>query len=226
LRRALNLAFEHDKISSTEFRKVKPYKGVGKARIRYLTIVEATRLGNATDPEFRPMVQGGLLSGGRYGQLAALTVGDFDPDAGTVRMATRKGDGTEKVYHVHLTAQGVTFFKQACLGRPDAKSLIFTKADGSAWQKSDQARPMKAASHRARVPVVNFHCLRHTYASHAVMNGAPLLVVSANLGHSDTRMVEAHYGHMSPSYKASVIRQKAPKFKFAIDKKLVGLPVR
>jgi hypothetical protein len=27
------------------------------------------------------------------------------------------------------------------------------------------------------------------------MNGMPLMVVAKNLGHVDTRMVEAHYGH-------------------------------
>ena len=29
------------------------------------------------------------------------------------------------------------------------------------------------------------------------MNGVPLLVVARNLGHSDTRMVEKHYGHLA-----------------------------
>ena len=40
------------------------------------------------------------------------------------------------------------------------------------------------------------------WASHAVMNGVPLIVVAKNLGHSDTRMVERHYGHLAPSSMA------------------------
>jgi len=32
------------------------------------------------------------------------------------------------------------------------------------------------------------------------MRGVPLAVVAAQLGHADTRMVENHYGHLSPSY--------------------------
>ena len=72
---------------------------------------------------------------------------------------------------------------------------------------------MKAACRAARIePEANFHCLRHTYASHAIMNGAPLLVVAKNLGHSDTRMVEKHYGHLAPSYIADAIRAAAPRF--------------
>jgi hypothetical protein len=39
-----------------------------------------------------------------------------------------------------------------------------------------------------------------------------LLVVATNLGHSDTRMVEKHYGHLAPSYIAEAIRAGAPRF--------------
>ena len=38
----------------------------------------------------------------------------------------------------------------------------------------------------------------------------PLEVIAKNLGHSDTRMVEKHYGHMAPSYVADTIRAAAP----------------
>jgi integrase len=216
LRAALNKAFEDDEVSSDgAWRKVKPFKDVDKARTRYLKVAEAQQLANAIEAEFRPMVQGALLTGGRYGQLARLTVADFNGDAGTVRMTSRKGDGTKKVYHVHLTDEGVSFFNQMCLGRNDAKGLIFKKTDGTAWLKSEQARPMKEASSRAKIsPPVNFHCLRHTYASHAVMNGAPLLVVAQNLGHSDTRMVEQHYAHLAPGYVADAIRAAVPRFGF------------
>ena len=46
-------------------------------------------------------------------------------------------------------------------------------------------------------PAASFHVLRHTYASHLVMAGAPLQVVAANLGHADTRMTEKHYAHLA-----------------------------
>jgi hypothetical protein len=44
------------------------------------------------------------------------------------------------------------------------------------------------------------------------MAGAPLFVVAKNLGHTDTRMVEKHYGHLSQSYIADAIRAAAPRF--------------
>jgi integrase len=53
---------------------------------------------------------------------------------------------------------------------------------------------------------VNFHGLRHTYASRLAMKGVPLAVIAAQLGHSDTRMIEKHYGHLAPSYVADTVR--------------------
>jgi integrase len=74
---------------------------------------------------------------------------------------------------------------------------------------------MNEACRRAQIsPAINFHGLRHTYASLAVMAGAPLHVVGKNLGHADTRMVEKHYGHLAPSYIADEIRKAAPRFGF------------
>jgi integrase len=214
LRAALNHAFDTDKIDSDKaWKKVKPFGGVEEARVRYLTIAEAKRLINASDPEFRPLVQAALLTGGRYGQLAKLTVGDFNADAGTLTMRTRKGDGSVRVHHAHLTIEAVEFFKSACVNRNGADDLIFQKADGSGWKKSHQIRPIEEASVRAKIdPPANFHVTRHTWASHAVMNGTPLLVVAQNLGHRDTRMVEHHYGHLAPGYRQDEIRKGAPTF--------------
>jgi integrase len=162
-------------------------------------------------------------TGGRYGQIAQLTVSDFNADAGTLRMRTRKGDGSERIHHVHLTSEGVRFFALACTGRSGSHP-IFTKDDGSTWGKSHQTRPIEEASARAKIsPPANFHVTRHTWASHAVMNGVPLLVVAKSLGHSDTRMVEKHYGHLAPSFIAEAIRAGAPRFGIKPDPKLVRL---
>jgi hypothetical protein len=38
----------------------------------------------------------------------------------------------------------------------------------------------------------------------------PPLVSSYNLGHSDTRMVEKHYGHLATSYARKAIRSAKP----------------
>jgi site-specific recombinase XerD len=75
------------------------------------------------------------------------------------------------------------YLVSALAARRDDTEAIFRCADGSIWTKSNQARPMRAASARARItPAINFHALRHTWASLAAMNGVPLMVVAKNLG--------------------------------------------
>ena len=84
---------------------------------------------------------------------------------------------------------------------------MFLRGNGKPWRKSEQQRPLSAACIAARIdPPVNFHGLRHTYASRLAMRGVPLAVIAAQLGHADTRMVEKHYGHLAPSYVADTVR--------------------
>jgi integrase len=61
-------------------------------------------------------------------------------------------------------------------------------------------------------PVATLHALRHTYCSHLLQQGIPLLFVASALGHSDTRMAETHYGRLGPSQVAEMIRAKLPSF--------------
>jgi integrase len=78
LRAALNHAFHDGKVpSDLAWRKVKPFRKVDAARLRYLSVAEAKRLINAAEPDFRLLVQAALQTGARYGELARLTVAEF-----------------------------------------------------------------------------------------------------------------------------------------------------
>jgi integrase len=210
LKAALNLAWRENKApSDKEWRKVKPFEGADAARVRYLTVAECRRLLKACDPVFRNLARAALETGARYGELVRLTVDDFNQDNGTIAIRISK---TGKPRHVVLTNDGAAFFEQVCLHRAGSEPMLL-KEDGSMWRKSHQLRPMNEACRRGKIdPPINFHALRHTWASLAAMNGVPLLIVAKNLGHSDTRMVEKHYGHLAPSYIADAIRAGAPRF--------------
>ncbi len=216
LKAALNAAWRDEKIADDRaWRRVEPFEQVDAARIRHLSITELQRLINAAEGEFRNLVQGALLSGCRYGELAALDVEDFniilhgEVEVGQLHVRTSKSG---KGRHVILTKEGTGFFRSLSAGRDGAEPML-RRPDGGRWLKSHQFRPMSDACRRARIkPPASFHTLRHTYASLAIMNSTPLLVVARNLGHSDTRMVERHYGHMAPGYVIDAIQAGAPSF--------------
>jgi integrase len=209
LKAALNRTWRDGQVASdTAWRRVEPFENVESSRVRYLAIAEARRFINAADPDFRKLVRGALESGARYGELCALTVADFNPDSGTVAVVQSKW----KSRHIVLTNDGVEFFKSLTAGRIGTEPM-FLKDDGSRWLPDHQAEPIADANKRAKIsPPINFHGLRHTWASHAVMGGMPLMLVAKNLGHTTTRMVEKHYGHLSPSFVADTIRATAPRF--------------
>ena len=221
LKAALNRAWRDGKVASDRaWRRVEPFEGVDAARARYLTIAEARRLINASSPDFRRLVQGALETGARYGELCALTVSDFNPDSGTVAIRQSKSG---KPRHIVLTDDGAEFFRELTTGRA-GNEFMFVKESGGSWLRSHQAEPMGQANKNAKItPPINFHGLRHTWASHAVMNGVPMLVVAKNLGHSDTRMVEKHYGHLAPSFVSDAIRKGAPRFGVESDNKILPL---
>jgi integrase len=212
---AFNLAYRDGKVSSdAAWRQVKPFRGVDAARIRYLTVAESQRLINAAPSDFRQLVQAALQTGARYGELGRLQVHDFNPDAGTLQVRTSKSG---KPRHIVLTEEGIAFFIRLTAGRPGGE-LLLRKDDGTGWGKSHQDLRMRDVCRRAGItPPASIHVLRHTWASLSVMQGVPLMVVARNLGHRDTRMVELHYGHLSPSFIADAIRAGAPRFGVAID---------
>jgi integrase len=47
------------------------------------------------------------------------------------------------------------------------------------------------------------------------MNGVPMGVIAAQLGHADTRMTEKHYAHLAPSYVSETIRANFPRLGIA-----------
>ncbi len=235
LKAGLNHAWREHKIASDDaWRRVEPFKGVDEARVRYLEIDEDKKVdepkclveaikrlietADSEDPkkkmweEFLHLVLAALHTGARFGELAALRVRDFDSRRGTLFIRTSKSG---KPRHVVLTEDGIAFVKGLAEGR-DGDAYLLVHYNGKAWSKSQQARPMTEACEAAGLKEpIGFHGLRHTYASHAVMNGMPLLILARNLGHTDTRMVEKHYGHLSDDHVAEAVRASAPRFGLA-----------
>jgi integrase len=91
LKAALNRAFQAGRAASdSAWRKVKPFRRVDEAVVRYLSVVEARRLVRACAEDFRDMVQAALLTGCRYSELARLRCHDFNHDSGTLAIRLSK----------------------------------------------------------------------------------------------------------------------------------------
>ena len=206
LKAVLNHAWKAGKVKSADaWERVDLFRGVDVPRTRYLSLAEAKRLINASQGDFRKLVRAALETGARYSELGRMRVQDFNNDVGTLHIRKTKRD---KDRHIVLTDDGREFFAELVAGRTGSELLL-----GRKWGTNHQSPLIRRACEQAGIkPPINFHALRHTWASLAVMAGMPLMVVAKNLGHADTRMVQERYGHLSPDFIASEIRAKAPRF--------------
>lgn len=199
------------------WRRLRKFKGVDAARIHWLTLEQSRRLINACSPDFRPVVQAGLLTGARWSELRALQARDFDATSGTINIATSKSG---KPRRVPLTAEGKNAFDSWTAGKAET-ALVFQDKDGAGWGSHDQIRRMADACLGAKIqPAVGFHTLRHSYASSLMQAGVSLAIVAEALGHSDTRMVSVHYGHLAPGHVAAAIRAHLPSLGIELDEKV------
>ena len=83
------------------------------------------------------------------------------------------------------------------LGRqPRGQSpFVFPSPLDASRPHGDRLRLWYRVRREAGIEDVRLHDLRHTHASHAVMNGVPVPVVSRMLGHSNVRMT-LRYAHL------------------------------
>ena len=148
-----------------------------------------------------------LLTGCRIGELVHLQWNDMDEDR--LRLTDSK-TGPRTIF---LNAQA-----RAILGRQPRKGpLIFPSRASSSQPRSTDLPLWRSTRRQAGITDVRLHDLRHTFASHAVLRGVPLPVVSRLLGHAQTRMT-LRYVHLNDRDIAAASERIAT----GIDKILTG----
>jgi integrase len=159
------------------------------------------------DPSWRPMITVAVRTGLRLGELLALGWTDVDLKAGRlfVRRAVARGImGTPK----NGRSREVALSKQAAAALealPRRGSFVFSRADGVMLTKDETKAPLRNALKSAGLRHIGWHVLRHTFASHLVMRGAPIKAVQELLGHSTIEMT-MRYAHLSPDARRDAVR--------------------
>lgn len=212
LKAALNHAYNEGLVRCEPvWRRVRPFRDAGRVRVRWLEPAQVRRLIDAAEPAFASLIHAAVLTGCRYGELAAIRVSDVhgSPPA-SVHVHHAKGGKGLRSRHVPLTDEGAALFVRLCHGRPpDAR--VFLRPDGRPWGDGHQHRRMRAASAAAGIdPPANFHALRHCYGAWLAQAGVPIHVIRAAMGHSSVELTARHYAHLSPDHVARQVRANLP----------------
>jgi integrase len=180
-----------------------------KPEFDFLDYGEAQRLIDGADEEWRPMITVAVKTGLRLGELLALRWReDVDLTKGQIvvrRSVTRRVVTTPKSgkkREVDLGDEAITALKNA---RHLKGPLVFCGDDGRMLGKNEVKHPLWRACRKAGLRQIGWHVLRHTYASHLAMRGAPLKAIQELLGHATIEMT-MRYSHLSPGVRRDVVR--------------------
>jgi integrase len=183
----------------------------------FFTFEESDRLIAASEEHWRPMLLTALKAGLRLGELLALRWDDVDLVSSriVIRRSYWKGRLTTpksgKPREVPMSPMLREALKRA---RHLKGELVFSDQDGAPLAKGETKWPLWRACQRAGLRRVGWHVLRHTFASHLVMRGAPLKAVQELLGHADIGTT-MRYSHLAPAVAESTVRlldAPAPRF--------------
>jgi len=165
-----------------------------QGRLRWLTQEEITRLLDAAakskNKELRANVIVALNTGLRLGELLGLIWERVDLSRGVIRLEVTKSGRRREV---PLNAESY-----------DALVSLNPKASGRVFRTKSVRKAYENAVINAKLDDVNFHTLRHTFASWAVMRGVSLKELQELLGHSSLAMT-MRYAHLAPERLRSAV---------------------
>lgn len=155
-----------------------------------------------------------LYSGMRQGELAALCWSGVDFEKRLILVATSWGGPTKNGEARHVPILDVLLpvlreWRLKCPGKyvfPNSEGGMFLKC-ARIFQESlhsilDRAGFPKVQRHGKERRYIRFHDLRHTFASHWMMNGGDLFRLQSILGHASPQMT-MRYAHLAPGVFAA-----------------------
>lgn len=211
LRMLFNLAIKWDYI------KENPTKGVTKLKVddatppRFLTHNECSRFLEACSSYMYPIYFTLLNTGMRKAELENLQWSDVDFDRRKILIRHKEGwhpkTGEREIPISSALHNVLNDLKESNKGALDT-DYIFNVKNSGRLHNMLRNELIKIAQKAGIENLTKIHALRHTFASHLVMNGVDLPTVKNLMGHSDiqTTMI---YAHLAPDRPADAVDKLA-----------------
>ncbi len=101
---------------------------------------------------------------------------------------------SNKERHIPLTAQ----LHNMLAARKQPSGFVFLDERGRRFESKRLNQEIAIACSKAGIREITCHALRHTFASHLTMKGAPLKAIQELLGHANIQTT-MRYAHLAPS---------------------------
>jgi integrase len=196
LKHMFTMAIQWGKAADNPVKMVKLFKEPA-GRLRYLTEEECDRLIDASSGHIRSIVVTAINTGMRLGEILRLTWDRVDFDQEIITIERSKNDG---VRHTPMNKRLTEELQSVKL--ESANRYVFSNKSGKPFV--DIKNGFLSAQRRAGIERCRFHDLRHTFASHLVMNGIDITTVKELLGHKTIAMT-MRYAHLSKEHKQKAV---------------------
>lgn len=205
----LRHAVDREELEESSVPRIKKLQEV-KGRVRYLEIEEIRKLRDEAQKhslEMNIFICLMLYAGLRSGEALNLRWEDFDTERQLLYI-TPRGDWvpktrTSRIVPVPDELQVILLARREQI--PKAELIVKGRHTPYALTREFKKIVKNAGLEIKGDKKVTAHTLRHTYASHLVMNGKPLYTVAALLGHSDTKTTEI-YAHLGQGHLQNAVQ--------------------
>lgn len=204
IKAALNRAVMSGYLPRNPAREVKKLKTPRK-QVRFLSKEEIAKLLEAGNGRMRPIIEVLLYTGLRRDELTHLTWADVDFQRHVIAIQAKNGWHPKdyEVRHIPMAPRLRELLKALPRNGGD---WIFTTRTGGPHSGHILSRDFRKLAKLCAIRGASLHTLRHTFASHLVMNGTDVYTVQKLLGHSSIKTTEI-YAHLAPDFlKAAVER--------------------
>lgn len=203
----LNLAIRWGYLRENPAKQVRPLKSDDRKPVRFLTVKECTKLLDAADHELKPILYAFLNTGMRKAELENLQWADVDLQRKRISIKSKENwDPKTSEREIPLSDDTVGLFKEmkATQRSPKSTSYVFPIIDFGRSHNWIRRELIKTAERAGIEDLTKIHTLRHTFASHLVMQGVDLPTVGKLMGHTDiaTTMI---YAHLAPDHLANAV---------------------
>lgn len=159
-----------------------------------------------------------ITTGLRKGEICGLRWEDFDDNSGTLKI--RRSVGRLKNGELPIGSTKTETGMREILLPPSTVELLKNRKENAVgdwifpnfYKPEEPINPQSAYTHlkvllkHAKLPLIRFHDLRHTFSTHAIAGGVDAKTLSGILGHTNASFTLDTYTHMTTDMQKSAAK--------------------
>jgi len=217
LSQCLKMAVNWDYLKRNIMNRVDKLKE-NTGRLRYFSADEARLILETANPYLQRFIAVGLMTGMRHGEILSIKLKHIDLKNNLIHLVNdddflTKNRKNRSIPIPAKLAEVLPLYIETwvdpanmitCIRTKEQNTYLFCDRNGNHVVSYRKAYDRHLDGLKLKDKDTNVHTLRHTYASHLVMNGAGIRTVQELLGHHSIKVTEK-YAHLSREHKQEAV---------------------